>query len=347
MPSISSIIKGWVDQNATHFQSLNFPDPNASPEATPIRAQKHYFRLWLCEMFLTKSRTWFRDQYPVVNAAVQLRFGGVEGQPFTRLAGPNQNALGLGVYKNYPLTALLPFQGGLVEIDVSLTALQGANSLLSVISVLEGFSQLVAPPLGQALSLAKEVSGGVEKVFAAHQGSVHLGFHQTYSGDGGGGEAILSPGYVAVVAATKTDLPPESLSVIGGELCRNGNPLVGFDYLLFRIEGRYERDDWPSDIEAPFREAQEALDLGQQERADAARATAISAAYHSLDLTPVDRRRIIEAIKEAFKLTTNTGGHGMIGTEKLTLKQAFQAHAPRYAAVEGLPALEADELFEP
>jgi hypothetical protein len=344
--SLWNDIRETFTEKAEHCHHVKFPDPRAPAEATPIRPQQHYFRIWLCEMFLTNSRAWFRNEYPAVNAEVQLKFGNVARQPFTRVAGPKQNALGRGVFENYALTALLPFQGGDVEVEVGLLALKGDNSLLSTISLLEGFSKLVAAPLGQALSLAKEVSSGVETIFKSTNGDILLGFHQTYTAAGGGGTSVLTPGYVAVIGASPKQLPAAELSVVDGRLCRNEQAMTGYEYVLFRIEGRVERDDWPSDIDTPFREAQEAFEIGEKERAEAARKAAITAAFRSPDLTPIDRRRMIKAINDALDFEAGKVGHNLTdGGGKLSLATAFKRFAPKLKDVALLEEITAAEAF--
>ncbi len=65
--------------------------------------------------------------------------------------------------------------------------------------------------------------------------------------EGGGGANVLRPGYLAVVLARPEEVDPDGLVVQDGRL-RYGDPpraLVGYDYLLFRIEGRKKRSPRP------------------------------------------------------------------------------------------------------
>ena len=234
--SIWDSIAKWFQDNATHMQHLTFADPNTTIPA--IQPNVHYFRLWLCEMFLTDSRKWFRNLYPLVSSQVQLRFANQNAATFSRVASPPKEQLGPGVYRDYHLTELMPFNGGTVEVQTALLALRSESSLLSAIKVLEGFSQLVTAPLAQVLSVASQVTSGLDQMFAAANGQVHLGFQQTYVSGGGGGTNDLKPGYIAVIAATERQLPPAELTIQNGQLCRAGAGLTGFDYVLFRIEAR-------------------------------------------------------------------------------------------------------------
>jgi hypothetical protein len=222
--------------------------------------------------------------------------------------------------------------------------LKGENSLIAGIKVLENFSQLVAAPLGQVLSLAEKVTKGVEDVFSAAAGQVHLGYHNTYSSDGGGGGTEFKPGYIAVISATEQQLPKSELTVSEDHLLRNGKPLEGYDYILFRIEGRVERDDMPRNIDEPFQEALVASEIGETEKVKGFRDAAIAAALRSPDLTKTDRRRVIDAIKKGLA-TAADGGHGLAPGERLTLAGAVAIHALKPAQLGHLPEISSAEAF--
>jgi hypothetical protein len=339
-------IQTWFKANAKQLQHVTFPDPDSAAEVATIKPEEHYFRLWLCEMFLTKSRDWFTNRYPAVNAQVRLAFGTQAKQPFTRVAAPPKNQLGRGVYINYTLTELLPFKGGTVELEAGLLDLKGENSLIAGIKVLESFSQLVSAPLGQVLSLAEQVTKGVEEVFSGANGQVHLGFHNTYVSGGGGGGNEFKPGYIAVIGATEQQLPQSELTVSKDHLLRKGKPLEGFDYILFRIEGRVKRDDMPSNIDEPFQEALIAFETGETEKVKGFRDAAIAAALRSPDLTKTDRRRVIDGIKKGLADASALGvGLGLAPGERPTLVDAVAKHAPEPAQLAHLPEISSAEAF--
>jgi hypothetical protein len=297
-------------------------------------------------MFLTDSRKWFRDLYPAVSSQVQLKFANQDGVTFSRVASPPKEQLGPGVYEDYRLTELMPFNGGTLEIQTALLALRSESSLLGAIKVLEGFSQLVTAPLGQVLAIATQVTNGLDRMFGAAEGQVHLGFHQTYISGGGGGTNELKPCYVAVIAATEGQLPPAELSVQNGHLCRRGAQLTGFDYVVFRIEGREQRDDWRlKNIAEPLDKALEALAEGDTKKAEACQQAAIAAALLSSDLVRSDRRRVIEAIKEELSVLKQQAGLGLAPGEKRSLPDIFKARAPRLQDVAGLPEITSAEAF--
>ncbi len=288
-------IRSWVTDNAVHQVHVVFPDPQAAlPDIIPMRG---YLRVWLSEMFLAKSRDWFVDVHPAVHAQVRLKFAGREVE-IGRVAQPPKDALGKGVHVDYALSSLLPYNGGTVEIEAALLALAGTNQLQAVIGILKGFSDLVGPPLASALTIADQVGAGMQQLMGVTDGQVHLGYHQQFGSQGGGGANVLRPGYIAVVLANADEVKPGDLSVIAGRLHHRGQPLVGRDYLLLRIEGRNERDDWLlPDIQAAMDRAVQSAAEGDDEKSALHRAAAITAALTSPDLVMQDRRRVVEAIK--------------------------------------------------
>ncbi len=342
--SLWTTIKEWCTANAKRLQVLERPDPDVDPNVREVREHEHYFRLWLSEMFLAKATERFHDTYPAVHAQVDLKFGSTEHQPFTRVCSPPKDHLGRGIYQNYALTELLPFQGGIVETEVSLLALKGTNTLATTLSVLEKFSQLVAPPMGQMLGVAREISAGVSSIFDAADGGVRLGYHNSFSAKGGGGKNFLKPGYILIIGATELQLPPAELSVQNGQVYRGGSLLDGFDFLLLRIEGREKRDDLPRTIDEPFRDALAAA-WEDPEKGRGLLNTAIAAAFRSPDLTRVDCRRVTSLLKEEYKAVAE-GGRNLARPAADRLHAAYHSLSKNTDRWVGLPPLELREAFD-
>ncbi|MGH7947066.1 MAG: hypothetical protein ACREF9_18980, partial [Opitutaceae bacterium] len=187
MANIWDTIKGGFSKNAKILSYVELPDATA-PVAS-IKEGEHYFRLWLAQMFLTEEQKWFVDQHPAVNAQVTVKFGGNETMTFGRVVAPSQEKFSQGVFANYPLTELMPYRGGLVELTAGLLALPGDNGWKTAVKILEKFSGLVTPPLGQALAVAQQVSGAVGDFLGQSNGRPHLGLHETFAAVGGGGGA--------------------------------------------------------------------------------------------------------------------------------------------------------------
>ncbi len=299
--SISDIVTAWTSTNAEKYLLVSLPDADGDP----LRPYQSYLRLWLCEMFLAHSRAWFRAWYPVVHAAVRLSFGERDGVRFTHVASPPHEYLARGVHMNYPLTELLPFNGGVVEVETALLALQGSDFLKTSIAILQAFSRLVTVPLEQVLMVAEKVGDGLRDLFGATNGNIHLGFHQAYGSDGGGGGNVLRPGYVAVILATPQQLACDRLSVQADRLHysprRGAQPalLVGYDYMLLRIEARQQRDNWRlRPIEEPLHLAIDAIVRGDGSQAETYGKAALAAALQSPNLSMYDRRRVAHAVRE-------------------------------------------------
>lgn len=308
--SLWNRIKSLVSKDADKYLYATIPQErtNIKYQDQALRANRSYLRLWLAEMFLTKSHRWFVEWQPAVHASANLTFGNQGPITFSRVVQPPQQALATGVLLGYPITDLLPFNGGTVEIEASLLALKGQNYLGSAIQVLQDFSSLVSAPLTQALTIAKKVSTGIETLLDATNGRIHLPFHQAFTGAGGSATTELKPGYLAVILATGDQVDVNRLYVKDDQLHyhepRSNRiiPFRGYDYMLLRIESRQERDDFLKlkDIEEPYNKYFEAWGEGDTKRANAYKRAALIAAARSPDLTLLDRRRVAFALRDEF-----------------------------------------------
>lgn len=296
-------ITSAMTQNAQHLVYARIPPERTDVAAgPPITAYHGYVRFFLADMLLAQSRAWFTDQFPCVSATVKLDLEGQPGATLSRICQPPKEALASGVRLNYALTDLLPFSGNLVEIEAGLFALKGERYLNAALGLVSGLSSLVTGPAGMAVSMAARVISGMEAIVDAGDGKVVLGLHDTFGSAGGNNP--LQSGYFAVILAPDAQVSPGSLGVAENRLhiqASNGSwsPLLGFDYMLFFVEAREGRDNWrlPS-IQEPLDQALEAILLGDGAKADAYRKAAILAALTCKELTPLDRRRVAQAVKE-------------------------------------------------
>jgi hypothetical protein len=342
---------GWKDRNAAHFLYERIPRERTDVTDAPaeLLPNQSYFRLWLKEMYLAKSRRWFTDWYPAVTALVRLKFADRDGVTLSSVAQPPEGKLSQGVFVNYRLTELVPYNGGTVEIDAGLLALKGANHLAPAVRILQSFSGLIVAPLLPVLGVAEKVAAGIQELVNSMNGEVHLSLHDTFTSKGGGG-TIMGAGYAAVILATRDQIDPAWLFVRENRLqyAPGGaapKPLEGFDYMLFYIEGRTERDDWRlSNIQAPLDEAIAALVAGEKEKADAQRKVALTAAFTSPDLAVQDRRRVALAIKAELD-SIAADGLGATGGEVRDLQTVVRARAKSRAIAAQLPELTYEELF--
>src|SRR5262245_62628582 len=96
-------IQSWVTQNAAQYVMEAIPaDRTDNPPAlATLDVYSSYFRIWLSDMFLKKSKEWFQGQVPAVHATVQLKFGNQNEVTFSRVAGPDEKCVAAGVRLNY------------------------------------------------------------------------------------------------------------------------------------------------------------------------------------------------------------------------------------------------------
>ena len=304
----------------------------AGDAGAPCTAGLHYFRLWLAEMRLARDKEWFATRHPAVHALVRLRFGD-DTVDLPTIAGPmslpglDQAHLGDVIQFDYPLTPLLPYNGGVVEVAAGLVALEGSNVLGEFVRAIETVASVLAqPPLSTALAAVGPVTSAVQTLLGAGKGRQHLGVHVAYAG--AGGPQALHAGYLAVVRRAAGPIDVGSLTVDGGRLRLHGQPLGGADSLLFRIERMEERDDWDSlvTIARPFKDALTALAHRDETMAEALVRRAVLEAYTSPDLTRADRPRVCAEIKRTYQEARDAG----LGLERsaLSLSEAMAGALP-------------------
>ena len=163
MQLLLATIKSWATDNTNRYILEPIPKSQTDQnyDDSPLLPQRSYFRIWLKEMYLEKSKKWFTNLYPAVHSSVNLTMTGWGTQDLSHVAQVPPESQGKGVFVNYNLTNLLPFMGGLVELQSALMVMQGDNSLQASIGVLQDFASLVAPPISQAITIAEKVSSGM------------------------------------------------------------------------------------------------------------------------------------------------------------------------------------------
>lgn len=288
-------IRGQVAAEADHLHIKFFPLENGAL----MKPDDSYVSVWLSELFLANEVAWGVERSPAVHASVRLRFGGVSQKNFVTLAQPPVGT-GHGVFQDYQLTELMPYRGHTIELQASLFEILGKNNLGTAIDILTSFASLVTPPISAALTVADLVASGIEKVIEANAQDPVLYLQATLAAPGAGLSNELRPGWLIVVHATESELPIAELHLDeNGRLCRNGNRLTGFDYMVLRIEGRKERDDWRTpDLDEAIGQAARAKDVGSMADYERQRANALSLIYLSADLTPPQRQQVAQMVKE-------------------------------------------------
>lgn len=312
---------------------------------TPVEAGRHYLRVWLEEMFLRKQQVAGTQWYPAVHSQVQLQFGSqqvtIPNVADASRVGLNQNASGHVIARNFLLAPLLPFNGGVVQVEAGLLGIQGKNYLASFVQVLGEFSALLAvPQLSAALSVATPLANGVQRLF--DQGSLHLGLHRAFAAGAEGG-------YYAAIRATEQDVDISRLHVVDHTLrygadAGSSKPFTDYDYMLLRLEITEERDDWRQleKIEEPYRQALEALSQFEEQKAQTMLVYAIVNALKAPELTTADRRRVTTELRKMFEQDREDIGLGRLVEEEVSpLERAARNAMPVDQALQlGEPSIE-------
>ncbi|MFC7530847.1 hypothetical protein [Actinoplanes sp. GCM10030250] len=288
-------VKEWWSSKSEPLVDAFFADGGA-----PVRPYRGYLRLWLSEMSLAQDRRSATDRYPALQASVRLSFAGSPGTVLPTVIRPPQGQEGPGIRRDIPLTALLPYAGGTVDLQVALLDVAGNDDLAMALDIVGEFSSLLTPPLSTVAAVAGKVANGInridERMEAGGQRPV-LALQRSLTADAQG----LQPGHLVGALATTGELPAGSFTVSHGRLVDTGSgePIAGLDHLVLRLEVMPERDDWRfPEWDVLIGQAQEAQLLGQADRFQQIRADVLTRVVLSADLTPDDRRRVARLIRD-------------------------------------------------
>lgn len=308
--SLWDTVKSWFVQQSQQVTVRFLPDradgagsgDEAHPEtlAAPIAANCGYLRLYVAEGFLSKQKSWGAEHYPALHGGVALSFAGADRATFTTLTRPPESWTVPGAQLDFPITPLLPFTGGTVELEGSLYQATVGGPLSTAVNLVSSLATLMGPPLSGAAAIAGLLSQGLDQVVKATGSQPVLGVHWTLVAPGGG--RVLRPGHLVVLNATQGQLrgtpvvADHRLQLIDAGRLR---PPEGVDYLVLRVEGRTERDDWRQpELDAIIRAAGEAFIRGQDETYAERRTEALARAWNSTDLVPPDRKRVALMVKK-------------------------------------------------
>ncbi|WP_018680426.1 hypothetical protein [Actinokineospora enzanensis] len=287
-------VREWFSKESDRYTFAFLPDPDGAP----VVPNAGYLRIFFAEGFLADQRTWGRNQFPALHGGVSLSMLG--GTPaFTTLARPPDKWTTPGAQVDFPMTALLPFTGGVVEIEAALYKATTDGPLGTAVGLIGKLATLLGQPLATAAQVADKLSDGLDAILGASGDTPVLGLHAALTS--GDGPAVLRPGHFVLLSA-----PPASLrgtpEIADGRLrLRVGDGLedpTGVDYLVIRVQCLTERDDWRfPELDELIRIAGDAAIHHRDEEFQARRTEAISRAYNNPDLTPPDRRRVALLVK--------------------------------------------------
>lgn len=295
-------VAGWFHRNAQHITVEFLPDD----ASVPLLANGGYLRLWLSEGFLARAGGWGAERFPALHGGASLSFLGAGRSSFVTFTRPPEAWRVPGAQLDFPITPLLPFNGGIVEIEAALYEASTASALGTALNLLGGLASLLVPPLATAAAIAGKVSDGLDTVLAASGAQPILGVHWSMIAPGAIGNELRA-GHLAVVGAPRESLKG-SLAMSDGRLRLDGADLSDVDYLVLRIECRADRDDWRfPELDRLIRAAGEAMIQGQPEVFRAHRTQAVVSAWNCTDLTPNDRKRVAKLVAEEIDAVGELG----------------------------------------
>jgi hypothetical protein len=315
-------VQSWFVANAEQVTWAFIADEDGEP----VMPNGGYLRILFAEGFLAQQKTWGNKQFPALHGGVSLNFLGGPPATFSTFGRPPEQWTTPGAHLDYPMTMLLPFTGGTVEIEAALYEATVDGPLGTAVDLISSLASLMGPPLSVAAQVADKVSDGLDRVLAATGNQPVLGLHATMVSPNGGASTTLRPGYLVVLGAPEKKLAGTPVIHEGRLHLRDGERTelpTGVDYLVIRVDCRADRDDWRfPELDALIRSAGEAFIRGQEQTFADLRKDAIARAWNSPDLIPADRKRVALLVKEELD---GLGDLGAVPSDD----QSFEAIAPR------------------
>jgi hypothetical protein len=309
--------RGAMTSRSVRKQVETVQEGHVSPpeDDMPIESGKGYFRFWLVTMFLKYDREWFRERFPAVHSNIRFEFGddSVELANVVSTAtmlSVNQGDAGSINVQNRPLTPLVPFNGGTIDLKVGLVSMKGMDVLANFTSAMDDITKSVATSeLSTVLKSLDIINAGIGKLFDTDRDVLRVGHAESFTSD----ENRLLPGYAAIINQPDDSVNPDHLWVMDDTLMvgryglEDATPFDAADYILLRIETAQERDDWRnlSRIKEPFDKA--LLEIGKVEPgddstiADGFIRTAILNAYTSPELSREQRPKVCKTIRDEYR----------------------------------------------
>lgn len=304
-------VRGLFVRERTEYSAVDIPLDRIHPALpdTKAKADTHYFRLRVGQMWLRNERELFTRFEPAVHSVVACSFADRQME-ITNIADTARLGLtysGEFIGRNFILLPLMPFRGGAVRIAAGLYAVAREDMAARFLGVISDVAKVfVVPQLSTMLELAQPVAKGLQALFTDPQG-MRLGYHNTFFG-ATETTPVLQQRYIALVRAAENEVPAADLFVDHDQLrvkdgSVRGAPYTRHDFMLLRIDVQSERDDISqfTSIEKPMMEAFSQIVEGNEDGAKKAYLEAVRAAINAPELTAADRRRVPLMLKERFE----------------------------------------------
>jgi hypothetical protein len=304
-------IKSVFTAEAAHTTVQFVPDPNEEP----LQPHRGYLRVWLAEGYLAKSRTWGNDHFPTLHGGAALTFGGRQQTTFARFTRAPEAITAPGAQLNFPLTPLLPYEGGVVELEAALFRTTSGGPLATAADLVGALGPLLGPPLSTAAAVTERISAGLDSVVKQNDSDPVLALHQAFRSAmsvADEGPRVRS-GYLLVA-----NTPPGTFGkpVFTDGLLHVESPAglvrpTGVDYLVLHLECRTEHDSWRlAQFDEIIRAAGTAYLNQQPDTFKALRIQAITAAWNSTDFVQADRVRVAKFLADEIDQVKELGATG-------------------------------------
>jgi len=283
------------------------------PTGTVAVAERHYFRIWIQEMYLKDDVQWFQQWYPILNCNLAFRAGGNDVKSGYLHNPPQIDSKnvtqGWKLAKGKePLVPLSPYRGDTIAYTIGLFKIGGDNYMRSAIKLLSDVASLaVQPQVTAAISLANPIVESISNLVQATKGGLELAVVDSFS------DGDLRDTYLAAILDNQT--PNQNFFVKENRLCVGSSldqavPVSGYSYVLLKIEVVDGRTDWASfeTIQKPFREALAKQAQGRTDEAKELFNTAIYNCYMCTSFTNLDINRIAKLMREQFNSLDGSQG---------------------------------------
>lgn len=275
--------------------------------------QEHYFGILIDEIFLSRSREWWREYEPLVLSITEFTYGSTKAVlPFLvgrRTLGEHaQLAPQDMIYRRIGATGIHPFRGGKVTSTVVLCKSLTADWARKLVATIESVSQAVpfAGGMAKFTRLADSVLEGIDSLFSVAQTTPLVGLRQEFDHDLG---TPVRPGFFVLIDGPEASYAPETLWVKGDSLYRGTNeaalkPFREASFVLFSIRGTAQVSDLSQLSAHQTAEAIKKLAAGTEEdwrRAKAELVVLIRELITSPDLTAAQADAYYEEVIKAAK----------------------------------------------
>lgn len=247
-----SSAKAAPARTRAHF---SIPDDRVEDGASlgdEFAAGKHYFQVYVNELYLQHAREWFVKFDPMSFVATRYVYDRAETTA-TFVVGPKliegfkdvEQPEGM-VFRNTPVTGLHPYQGGSVEITILLSRLPRENNADKLLQVLESVTTAIDPStvFSTYVKLGGTLLDGVETLLGVDGTKPVMGYRVGVNPAVG---LTFEPGYHVMLDADEATVDPARFHVKESRLyvADNGDlkPYRGSDFMLFSVLQGTKRED--------------------------------------------------------------------------------------------------------